>query len=194
MKKKESPTKLIIETILESWNKNCEINNLDEQFKLEYISLEENIKINDRDGKIKIGRVTIHLMKVEKEEDKVIDIKQTLLFKRDFPIPSKVSYQKESYWQEVLSRELLYEMLGTFCMTTRGMALERIKIQGQKDLMEEINSKINKEENEILNKPKEQKTEEDKVFELMHNAKKVKIQKTGMIDKFGSDIVSETIN
>lgn len=207
MRKKASKTKSIIENILEYWNINCEKGNLDEQFIVAYGIIEENIKIDGRDGTVTLGRVTLNLLKTIREEStfiddedtekkeikgKVIDVITTLLFKRDYPI-STVNDKKEEFWQECLARELLYEMIGTFCLTTRSMALERIKVQALNDLNKEIESKILAEESAIINKPEEEKTEEDKVFTIMTKAKKTKVQKTGILDKNGSDIVSEII-
>ncbi len=215
MKKKQSPTKLVIENLLEHWNRNCEEAGTNEQFNIKYERVEESIKVGVHDGYANIGRLTLNLMKVIREEStfenieifneypgdtekvetkgKVLDVITTLLFKRDFPI-SKISHDKEEYWQECLSRELLYECLGNFCMITRGLAIDRIRLQDQQKLANEISAKINTEENAILNKSEELKTEEDKVFALMKKSQNIKVQKTGLIDKFGSDIVSEIIN
>ena len=78
-------------------------------------------------------------------------------------------------------------------MLAKNTRWEKIKIQDRNELNKMIQNKINEEESAILNKPEVEKTEEDKVFSLMSKAKKIKVQKTGLIDKYGSDIISETV-
>ncbi len=199
MKPSKSITRTKIEELLDAWNKNCESNGLDEQFKLEYRKLNETFTIAgsgdmpDREGTVIVGRVTLSLLKVIKDDKGVSDIQGITLYKYDFPLNSKQNLHQDSFWQEQVSKQLLYEMVGTFCMTARGIAMKKIEIQERKDLTDAIQHKIAFEENAILNKPEAEKTEEDKVFGLIDKSKKVKVQKTGIVDKYGADFVSETI-
>lgn len=186
MKIEKSKTRSTLEEVINAFNENCIINDLNENFSIEYDKIQEAIEINGKTGLVKIGRISLRLLKLDDNKD----LKGLLLFKRDYPLPNNKPI-KDITWQEGLSKELLYEMIGNFCMVTRAMTLDKIK---RIELKQAIDNKIEKEESEILNKPDEEKNEEDKVFALMENAKKVKIQKTGLIDKFGADYVSETIS
>ena len=202
MKDQKSITRSKIEEILEAWNVNCEASGIDENFKLVYERADEPVTVLDKKGKevkgvVKTGRVTLSLIKVlYKDIDKkeVDDIVTTILYKKNHPVSAKDSLKNESYWHEILSKELLYEMVGNFCLVLRGMAMKRIEIQQQNDFVNEINSKIDKEESDIVNKPEEEKSEEDKVFTMLDKARKVKVKKTGILDKSGNDFLSETIH
>lgn len=212
MKVEKSITKSKIEEILIAWNKNCEASGLDESFVLNFGKVVEDVTLNhkgkDIKGTVTVGRVTLNLLRVVREQgehfadagngklktepNKIIDVITLQLYSNQFPIKKKTF--NDAYWQEILSKELLYEMLGSFCMMVRGVALQKIEIQKQNQFISEIEGKINAEENAILNKPESEKTEEDKVFAMMNKAQKVKVQKTGLVDRFGDNIVSETVS
>lgn len=194
MKSSTSVTRTKIEEILVHWNKNCKEAGLAEQFSIRYEIVDEQFKVEDREGTIRIGKVSLEMMKEMKNEaGEVIDIGAMLLFDRKIPLPMDVKKIKEFNWQEVISKELLYEMLGNFCMTLRGMMYKKIEIDAANKLNSDIQSKIHAEESAILSKPESEKTEEDKVFALMDKAKGVKVKKTGIVDMRGNDILSEEI-
>lgn len=186
MKAKTSSTRNKIENILDIFNKNCEAKGLKEQFKLKYETLTESITIENQIGTVEIGRLTLTLLKLDEER-----LSGLTLYKRDFPI-TKIGQKANGHWEEELSRELMYEMIGNFCMITRGMMLEQIKIGELNKLNSDIQAKINAEEDAIVNKPEAEKTEEDIVASMLIKTRKKKIQKTGLLDRNGTDILSQT--
>lgn len=141
---------------------------------------------------VKVGKI-LDVIEYTKSKRIVDDVVTTILYKKNHPINAKEAFKSEAYWHEILSKELLYEMIGNFCLVLRGMAMKRIEIQQQNDFLNQVNEKINKEEQDIVNKPEAEKTEEDKIFTMIDKARKVKVKKTGILDKSGADFLSETI-
>lgn len=191
MKASTSIIRTKIEEILVHWNKNCKDNGLEEQFAIKYEIIDEAIEVKDKKGFIRLGRLTLVMLKEIKVGEEIIDIGVMVIYKKDIPLPLKVKDIKGYNWEEEVSKELLYEMLGNFCMILRGMMYEKIRIDTINKLNSDIQGKIHKEESAILDKPEEEKTEEDRIFSLMQNSKTVKVKKTGILDVRGNDILSQ---
>lgn len=191
MKASTSIIRTKIEEILVHWNKNCKDNGLEEQFAIKYEIVDEAIEVKDKKGFIRLGRLTLVMLKEIKVGEEIIDIGVMVIYKKDIPLPLKVKDIKGYNWEEEVSKELLYEMLGNFCMILRGMMYEKIRIDTINKLNSDIQGKIHKEESAILDKPEEEKTEEDRIFSLMQNSKTVKVKKTGILDVRGNDILSQ---
>ncbi len=173
--KKQSTTRNRLDNILELFNNRSKELGSKDKFTISYCINKQPITIKDKEGFIETANIKLECIR----EDKGL-----LLY--SYSIPLSKSNRLDYIWQEQLTTGLLYEVLGLSCLSMLAMTESRIKQQ-------EIVDRANEEKDTIRNKKIEDRTEEEGVINIIDKISDRKVQKTGLVDRFGDNIVSETI-